>query len=115
MATASENARSRMRAVRRAYEGPVTVSTPAGDVAIESLTAIEDGARSRVEVTVSSPEGGDPNFVIVNPPTLVPDRNGAHVIHGKRYRDDPVAAVAHAIASHGGAQAKQKDTRRGRR
>jgi hypothetical protein len=115
MATPSENARKRARAVKSAYDGPVTVSTPNGEVQIESLDVTEDGTRSRVEVVVSGAEGGDPNFVIVNPPTLVPDPAGDVAVRGQLYREDPIAAVAYVIAEHGGATAKQKDTRRGRR
>jgi len=113
MATASENARARTRAVRDAYDGPATVSTPDGDVAIESLVAHDDGLRSRVEVRVSDAAGGDPDFVIVNPPTLVPDPAGEIVVHGVRCREDPLAAVAYVIASNGGAAMKQKNARRG--
>lgn len=115
MATPSEAARARVRAVRQAYNGPETVGTAAGDVAIEALTAVDDGPRSRVEVRVSHAEGGDPEFVIVNPPTLVPDPAGDVIVRGMRFREDPLAAVAHVIAMNGGAEQKQRDTRRGRR
>lgn len=116
-----ENARNRARAVKKSHgeqapdDGPLVLATPNGDVSIEALTIVEDGTRSRVEVRVSDASGGDPNFVIVNPPTLVPDQFGEHVVHGRRFREDPIAAVAYVVAQHGGSIKKQKDARRGLR
>jgi hypothetical protein len=110
-----EAAQERARAVDAAYDGPTTVGTPDGDVEIIRLRSIDDGPRSRVEVMVSGPAGGDPDFVIVNPPTLVQDPNGTIVSRGMTFREDPLAAVAQVIAQNGGAMQKQKDTRRGRR
>jgi hypothetical protein len=103
---------ARVRAVEEAYDGsPQTVATQAGAVEIVDLTT--DG--EAVTVTVTGAEGGDPLFRIFNPPNLVPDPTGDREINGIRFRYDPLAAVAHVIAEHGGAQDKAKDARRGRR
>jgi len=74
---------------------PVTISTSAGPVVIHRLELAPDGRT--VEVYVGEPQGGDPHFRIVNPPTLVRGERGALV-------EDPLAAVAQAIGDQGGAQ-----------
>jgi hypothetical protein len=107
---------ARVRAVEQAHEaaaedGPVVVATPGGTVEIESLSASGEA----VEVTVTGAAGGDPSFRIFNPPTLVPDPAGDVEVHGIRFRYDPLAAVAHVIANHGGSQDKMKARRGGRR
>lgn len=121
MATASENAPRRVRAVRRSFAAAgladgdtLAVSTPDGrEVHIDGLSTVEDGARSRVEVRLAGvPEGGDPSFVIVNPPTLVPDPLGDKVINGMTYREDPLRALAQAIADNGGAAAPRSGRRK---
>lgn len=81
------------------YE-PGPVVTQAGTVDLLSVS-VADGC---VCVTVGDPAGGDPDFRIYNPPTLVPDPNGEVDRDGVRYRVDPVAAVAYAIALNGGAR-----------
>ena len=81
------------------YE-PGPVVTQAGTVDLLSIV-VEDGC---VSVTVGDPAGGDPHFRIYNPPTLVPDPAGDVDRDGVRYRVDPVAAVAHAVALNGGAR-----------
>ncbi|HEY3689651.1 MAG TPA: hypothetical protein VGL46_05035 [Pseudonocardiaceae bacterium] len=57
--------------------------------------------------------GGDPHFRIINPPMLVEDPAGDIVVTSKRrdgrmvtrtFREDPLAAIAEAIAGQGGAQ-----------
>lgn len=70
---------------------PATVHTPAGPVLVEAMALRSIGEARWVEVTVASPEGGDPTFRIFNPPA------------------DP-AEVAHAVALHGG-----RHVERGRR
>ncbi len=105
MPTPSENAPDRVRRIRRAFEatgnGPddvLALQTPDGrEVHIASFSSNIDGARSRVEIHLAgSVEGGDPAFVIVNPPTMVPDGMGG-------FREDPLGALAQAIADNGGA------------
>lgn len=114
MATPKENATRRAREVSEAFADAgvkdgesLAVATPGGEVLIESVTA--DSTSVRVHLA-GVPAGGDPSFVIVNPPTLVPDPAGEHLIHGMQFREDPLAAIAMVIAAHGGAA--QKSNRR---
>lgn len=108
--------RQRAQAVKAALDergpGRFTVHTPAGVVAIERVEVIasKDGA-DVVEVHAGDPESGDPHFRVVNPPRYVPDPDGDIEINGQRFRDDPIAALAHVVALHGG---RLKDPRRGR-
>ena len=77
---------------------PLVVTTPAGPVLLGSVELLQDeDGNQYVEVFVGDPEGGDPHFRIFNPPTLVRGPGGALV-------EDPLAAVAQAIADQGGAQ-----------
>jgi hypothetical protein len=118
VATNSENVERRARAIRTdvgdlAPDEILAVPTEFGTVNISSVHTVIDGGRSHVEVSLAgTTEGGDPNFVIVNPPTLVEDPNG-DVIRGdgKRFRRDPAAALATVIASLGGAQSNRKGRR----
>lgn len=54
------------------------------------------------------PEGGQAHFRVVNPPTLVQDPEGTRVVRGVRFRVDPLAALAEAVADNGGAQARKR-------
>jgi hypothetical protein len=119
----ASSAENRVRSIKRAHraaklaDGEVlAVTTPDGkEVHIAGLTVVEDGTRSYVDVTLDGvPEGGDPSFRIVNPPTLVPDPTGDVVVRGMRFRNDPVGAIAMVLANNGGAAQKAR-TRRGRR
>lgn len=92
---AAQRAARVMEAWAETEEGPFTVFTPAGPVTITALELAEDG--QTVEVYVGDPENGDPHFRIVNPPTLVRGARGA-------LEEDPLAAIAQAIADQGGAQ-----------
>lgn len=102
------SARSRARSVGDAFNEATAVATPFGDVAIESVQVDDES----VIVSVGNPEGGDATFVVVNPPTLVPDVFGDIIVNGQAYRHDPVAALAYVIASNGGAR-KGKGRARG--
>jgi hypothetical protein len=122
MATPSENGPRRARAVSRAFAAAglkdgeaLAVKTPDGrEVHIENVTATISGGRSEIAVHLAGmPIGGDPSFVIVNPPTLVPDPTGDVLIRGQRFREDPLGALAMVLADNGGAA--QKARRRGRR
>lgn len=67
-----------------------------------------------VDVYTAGPTvGGDPHFRIINPPTLVGDPNGDIEVTStprggktvtRRYREDPLGAIAEAIAGQGGAR-----------
>lgn len=122
MATPSEVGPQRVRAVKRAHKaaglGPedvLAVRTVSGaEVHIAAIETHEDGARSYVDVTLAGvPEGGDPNFRIVNPPNLVPDPTGDVITERGRFRVDPIGAIAQVIAQNGGS-ARMKQRARGR-
>lgn len=117
-----ESAERRVEAVRRAFQAAGTeagdtlaVVAPDGrEVHIAGMATSIDGARSSVEVGLAgATEGGDPNFVIVNPPTLVPDPFGDKVVNGVTYREDPLRALAQVIADNGGAATVSRRRRRG--
>lgn len=117
--THADAATARARAVRDAAASempggePYHAVTSAGPVVIRDVRLVQQGgdAPGYVEVSVGNPEGGDTRFRIFNPPTLVPDPAG-DVIREEagpggrtrtvRYRVDPLAAVAEAIAANGG-------------
>lgn len=107
----------RVRAVQRAHRAAnlqpgdtLAVQAYGGrEVHIEGLSIVEKGQQSYVDVRLSgSTEGGDPNFRIVNPPTLVPDPLGDIVVNGATFREDPISAIAHVIAQNGGASGRRK-------
>ena len=111
-----QTARQRAQAVRDAVTargaGPFTVHTPAGAVRIGRVRVVTQDGVDVVEVHAEGPEGGDPHFRVINPPRFVPDPDGDVEINGQRFREDPLAALAHVIAQHGG---RHKDPRRGTR
>lgn len=90
-------------------EGTRTIRTAYGDVVLEDVKRHTDPESGVVylDVAVGGPSGGDPHYRVVNPPTLVPDPSGPVVAHGKRWREDPLAALAEVIGRHGGAQAQR--------
>jgi hypothetical protein len=73
-------------------------------VAFTSIRAAEEDGHEWVEVTVADPQCGDPTFRVFNPPALVPDPSGDVERNGRRYRHDPLCALAQVIASNGGAR-----------
>ncbi|WP_328339552.1 hypothetical protein [Micromonospora sp. NBC_00421] len=90
---------------------PAVVATPCGDVEIVEVTYYgdptdEDG--DWIEVRTGANEAGDPHFRIVNPPIYAQDPAGDVEIGGRRYRADPVAALAEAIGSFGGARVERR-------
>lgn len=108
--------RERALSVRKAWNAaggsPREIPTPHGTVRLRRVEFVEEvpGRPAHVEVWVGDPAGGDPHFVIFNPPRLASDPRGdivrgdapgARVPH--RYRDDPLAAIAEVIAANGGA------------
>lgn len=109
------NPRQRAQAVKAALaaQGPgrFSVATPDGTVVIEHAQVVNDGGQDVVELTTADPVGGDPHFRVINPPRYVPDPEGDIVLDGVRFREDPIAALAHVVALHGG---RLKDPRRGR-
>lgn len=101
-------------AYRRAVPGPggpLTVKTSDGEVSFESVAvATDENGVEYLEVYLrGEPENGDPHFRVYNPPTLVPDPNGPITGRGgRKYREDPVLAVAEIISRNGGRQKGRK-------
>lgn len=67
-----------------------------GGVEFWSVTNIGDGG---IEVR-TSPNRVESVYRIFNPPTLVRDGSGLIVVDGRRYREDPLGAVAEVILMH---------------
>lgn len=105
------NRRQRSQAIKDAVRahgpGRITIPTPDGTVFMEAVMVTADDI---IEVQVAEPENGDPTFRVINPPRYIPDPSGDIEINGTRFRDDPLAALAHVVAQHGG---RMKDPRRG--
>lgn len=92
---------------RRTRHGEVHLAAVAGIITADGLHAVEVR-------TAGQTEGGDPHFIIVNPPGLAEDPNGPIELNGRRFRDDPLAALAEVVAQHGGAiSGKRKRRTRG--
>lgn len=86
-------------------ELPVAVGLPDGRaVYLGHVQEIEGG----VEVWLGE-KNGEPAYRIFNPPTLARDPLGDIEVRGQMYREDPLAAVAEAIAGH---QQTEKKVRR---
>jgi hypothetical protein len=76
-----------------------------GRVTLERVEVSQDGDLTTLDVWVGGEtENGDPHFRVVNPPLLVEDPSGDVTINGRRFRRDPLAALAEAIGQNGGAQ-----------
>ncbi len=110
--TPSAAAVARLRAARRAGGAPSearTVATERGTVDIERLEFHEDGGRSHVDVWVAGlTPTEEPHYRIVNPPLLVPDVSGEHVIGDEHFREDPIGAIALVVATLGGARQERR-------
>lgn len=83
----------------------MTVQTSRGDVVLEDVAYRWDPESevAYLEVTVGGPAGGDPHYRVVNPPQLVEDPDGDVELRGRRWRVDPLAALAEVIGRNGGA------------
>lgn len=90
-------------------DAPYARMTKAGEVQIREVrTLVDADGMTVVEVFVAGPtEGGDPHFRIVNPPGLVEDPGGPEVRGRRRFRVDPLAALAEIVGQHGGAFVKE--------
>ncbi len=96
----------RTRAVREAAErsghggNPVTATTSDGRHSY-AWDRIERVSTNEIRVyPVGAPPGSDTYVSIVNPPILVRDRGGPILIHGERFREDPLAAIADIMHEH---------------
>lgn len=105
-----QKAKDRCRATKDALAArmpagaPLRVQTRHGDVEFTGVAEVEVDGVVCLEVRLAGPViGNDPHFRIFNPPTLVEDPTGDVQSGTRRYRVDPVAAVAELIASAGGA------------
>jgi len=89
-------------------EKPIVRRTRYGEVQIGTVTVVTDAeGLDRIEVWLrGATQSGDPHFRIYNPPLLAEDATGPVEVNGRRYREDPVTAVAEVIARHGGARKK---------
>lgn len=112
--TPQEDALARVEALQAAADtvlvdgATYAAVTPHGEVHICDVTSSESDGIGWVDVTVAGETvGGDPHFRIFNPPTLVPDPEGPVEVRGRRYREDPMAALACVIASQGGASGRR--------
>lgn len=101
-----------MKEALRDQPGPTTHRTPHGLVTFASVNIIEPTATSPgvMEIQVAgNTHRADPAYRVINPPRYVPDPDGDVEINRRRFREDPLAAVAYAIGQAGGAR---KDRRR---
>lgn len=116
--TPEEQAAARAAAVQAAADvaladGQIYAAvTPQGEVRICRITSHVEGTATWVEVYLQgAAEGSPPNFRIFNPPLLVADPNGTIEINGQHFREDPMLAVAYAVAEHGGATGPKRPRR----
>lgn len=122
--TRSRANQARVNAARRAEEvigaweargedpGPYALRTRHGDVILERVTRHEEDGQAYVEVYAGGETaGGDPHFRVFAPPTLVEDPNGEIESGGRRFRKDPLAALAEVVAQHGGAHLPKRERR----
>lgn len=107
---AAERAGATALAWREHPEDALTVRTTRGEVTIQRLRyrTDPDSGVAYLDVTVDGPAGGDPHYRIVNPPRLVEDPEGDVEFRGRRWREDPLAALAETIARHGGATVRRE-------
>jgi hypothetical protein len=79
--------------------------TPHGEVRMATIRAVQDAdGLDLIEVWIhGDTTSGDPHFRIYNPPLLASDPEGDTEVHGRRFRQDPLAAVAEVIGRYGGA------------
>lgn len=90
----------------RGSDGVVTATTTAGrTVRIQRVNLSPESAETAwVDVYLEGQtENGDAHFRVINPPTLVEDRNGSIIVNGVRHREDPLLALAEVVAGYGGA------------
>ena len=76
-----------------------------GGVVFVAVESLPDGGVS----IRTAPDATEDDFRVFNPPTLVQDPQGDIELHGRRYREDPLAAVAQVIL---GARESRKGRRR---
>lgn len=104
--------RDRAKAVANAVAGlpdePIFRMTKHGEVRMDSVEHKVDPAGIDY-IEVRAPGAPDPHFRIYAPPLLAEDPHGDVDLDGKKYRHDPILALAQVLARHGAAK------KRGRR
>lgn len=99
----------------RSPEGtPHPIRTSRGEVVLDRVERRTDPTTGvdYVEVRLAGQtQGGDPLFRVVNPPLLVEDPEGPVEARGRRWREDPLAALAEVIGRNGGAQVQRRRAR----
>ena len=105
----TDRANDRAKKVRDAAQAesfPLARMTRHGQVELANVAhKVGDDGLEYVEVyTAGATVSGDPHFKIWNPPVLVEDPVGEIELSGRRYREDPLGAIAEVVASAGGRQ-----------
>lgn len=100
----------------RNMDGTATFHTRAGKATIGSIRYHPDDDRLDSVEVWTGPQQGPPQYRLINPPMLVPDSRGEVVLNevnkargkttARRYRIDPLVAIAEFIASHQGGKEK---------
>lgn len=88
----------------------ITCRTSYGEVEIASIVERTDAEGiSYVEVYLrGQTESGDPHFRIYNPPLLAEDPAGDIEVSGRKYREDPVQAIAEVVGRNGGRKVRRR-------
>lgn len=76
---------------------PRPIVTRHGPVVVGAVGLDDHGRCLTIRVETTS---GDPHYRIFSPPLLAEDPAGPVAVDGRRYRLDPVTAVAEVIARH---------------
>jgi hypothetical protein len=94
----------RAERVARAWGGRTDPLTIGGVTIVSVQLGRQSDGQSYVDVVADRPASGDPLFRIINPPLLVADPAGEIEHGGRRYREDPLGALAETLALFGGAR-----------
>jgi hypothetical protein len=111
LSTQEEKAKGRARAVCDAGKKSKQFRSSRGNVHIGSVVLTENGMGVDVYLEGQT-ESGETHYRIINPPTLVQDPAGDIEVRGVMYREDPLAAIAEAISTHGGSRLDRGKRRR---
>lgn len=89
---------------------PMAVDSRYGQVQFGSIARKTDPeGNDYIEVFLrGESESGDPHFRVWNPPLLVEDAQGPIQVGDRRYREDPLSALAEVVARHGGRQKRMR-------
>lgn len=76
---------------------PLNVEVRGGSITIYKVQFGQFETSSFVDVWTSPDVDEEPHYRFFNPPTLAQDSQGTIEIEGRKYREDPLAAVAEVI------------------